>query len=328
MVRARRQTARRQESFSDKFESIAANIEKVIEGKPQVVRLALTALFAEGHLLIEDMPGVGKTMLAKAMAKSTSCTCKRVQFTPDLLPSDVIGVSVYDGRTREFEFKPGPVFSNIVLGDEINRASPKTQSALLEAMEEHQVTVDGTTHALPPPFMVIATQNPIEYEGTYPLPESQLDRFMMRISIGYPAGKSAVDILDHHGTSEPVDEVGPVIDTEGVLDLIEQAKKTYVADTVKRYIVELVEATRAHPGVYLGASPRASLFLLKAARARAASQGREFVLPDDVKEMALPVFEHRLLPTAEAQVSGTAAAQVVGEVLEQVAAPARTKSER
>jgi MoxR-like ATPase len=328
MVRAKRQTARRRESFSDTFESIAANIEKVIEGKPEVIRLALTALFAEGHLLIEDMPGVGKTMLAKAMAKSTSCTCKRVQFTPDLLPSDVIGVSVYDGRAREFEFKPGPVFSNIVLGDEINRASPKTQSALLEAMEEHQVTVDGTTHALPPPFMVIATQNPIEYEGTYPLPESQLDRFMMRISIGYPAGKSAVDILDHHGTSEPVEVIGPVIDTQGVLDLIEGAKATHVADTVKRYIVELVEATRTHPGVYLGASPRASLFLLKAARAHAASQGREFVLPDDVKEMALPVFEHRLLPTAEAQVAGTAAAQVVEEVLEQVAAPAHTRPER
>lgn len=308
-------------SFSDNFERILSNAQKAIEGKEQVVRLALIALFSEGHLLVEDVPGVGKTMLAKALARSTSCVWRRIQFTPDLLPSDVTGVSIYDSQAGRFVFRPGAVFANILLGDEINRASPKTQSALLESMEEGQVTVDAVTHELESPFMVIATQNPMEHEGTYPLPESQLDRFMMRIAIGYPDRENSLRILDHHGTSEPVDTLSPVVDLKGVIAMIESAKAIHVAENMKRYIVDIVEATRNHPLVHLGASPRAALFLLRAARTRTASEARDFVIPDDIKVLVEPVLSHRTLLSADALIQGTSSSEVLADILETVPIP-------
>ncbi|HEU5002843.1 MAG TPA: MoxR family ATPase [Actinomycetota bacterium] len=309
------------DGFAQAFESIAANVERVIEGKADVIRLALIALAAEGHLLVEDVPGVGKTMLAKAIARSISCEWRRIQFTPDLLPSDVTGVGIYDGEVKRFVFKPGPVFANIVLGDEINRASPKTQSALLESMEERQVSVDGVTHPLPRPFMVMATQNPIDHVGTYPLPEAQLDRFIMRLSMGYPDANASLRILDRHGATEPVYSLDPVVDQDGVLRLIQGARNVHAAEALKRYVVDLTEATRAHPGVSLGASPRASLFLLKAARAKAASEGRDYVLPDDVKALARPVLAHRLLLSPQAQSRGRTQEDLVAEMLGTVPVP-------
>jgi MoxR-like ATPase len=309
--------------FSRSFERIAANVERVIQGKAEVVRLALLTMLAEGHLLIEDVPGVGKTMLAKAIARSTDCVWRRIQFTPDLLPSDITGVSVYNAHTQDFEFKPGAVFANILLGDEINRASPKTQSALLESMEERQVTVDGVTRVLDHPFMVMATQNPVEHEGTYPLPEAQLDRFMMRLAVGYPDRESSLDILRRHGVSEPVEDIEPVVGTAEVLALIDCAKQVHVSDAVRAYIVELAEATRVHPLVHLGASPRACLFLLRAARARAAAEGRDFVLPDDVKALATPVLAHRILLTGEAELQGAGSEQVLVDVVDSTPLPQR-----
>ena len=300
---------------------ICGNIERVIEGKPDVVRLALVVLLAEGHLLIEDVPGVGKTMLAKALARSIDCSVRRIQFTPDLLPSDVTGVSVYDLHSREFEFKPGAIFANLVVGDEINRASPKTQSALLEAMEERQVTVDGTTYALEAPFMVIATQNPIEMEGTYPLPEAQRDRFTARVSMGYPSKEAEFDMLDTHGGPAALEELEPVTDALQVRKLIDVVRGVHVADEVKRYIVELVTATRQSPDLRLGASPRAALQLLRAARAAAGLSGRDYVLPDDVQELAGSVLPHRLLPTAEAQVARRSTAAVVSDLVAQLPLP-------
>ena len=310
--------------FARAFDRIAANVERVIQGKAEVVRLALLTLLAEGHLLIEDVPGVGKTMLAKAIARSTDCVWRRIQFTPDLLPSDITGVSIYNAPTRDFEFKPGAVFANILLGDEINRASPKTQSALLESMEERQVTVDGVTRELDPPFMVMATQNPVEHEGTYPLPEAQLDRFMMRIAIGYPDRESSLDILRRHGVSEPVEDIEPVVTNAQVLELIGSARQVHVVDAVKRYIVDLAEASRAHLLVFLGASPRACLFLLRAARAKAAAEGRDFVLPDDVKGLASPVLAHRILLTSQAELQGVDSEQVLAEILSSTPLPAPT----
>ncbi len=300
---------------------IRANMERVIEGKSDVVRLALVVLLAEGHLLIEDVPGVGKTMLAKALARSVDCTVRRIQFTPDLLPSDVTGVSVFDQERRDFEFKPGAVFANIVVGDEINRASPKTQSALLEAMEERQVTVDGTTYVLETPFMVIATQNPIEMEGTYPLPEAQRDRFTARVSMGYPSTSAELDMLDTHGGTDPLDELEPVADALEVRKLIDVVRAVHVSDDVKRYVVELAAATRRSPDLRLGASPRSTLQLVRAARAQAALDGRDFVLPDDVQSLAGPVLSHRLLPTAEAQVNRRTTEAVVADLLRQVPLP-------
>ncbi len=308
--------------FRNAFERIAANVELAIQGKADVVRLALISLLAEGHLLIEDIPGVGKTMLAKSLAKSVRCTWQRIQFTPDLLPTDVTGVNVWDRQTGEFEFKPGAVFANICLGDEINRASPKTQSALLECMEERQVTVDGTTHPLDEPFMVIATQNPIEHEGTYPLPESQLDRFMMRLSMGYPSRDSELEILETHGQHSLLDELDAVADTNEVNVLIKMARDVHVAPSLRRYIVDLNEATRSHPDVYLGASPRASLFLLRAARALAASRGRHYVVPDDIKDLTVPVLAHRILLTPEAQMRGMTSRAVLDRVIGDVPIPA------
>jgi MoxR-like ATPase len=300
---------------------VATAVESVIEGKAEAVRLALTVLLAEGHVLIEDVPGVGKTMLAKALARSTDCSVRRIQFTPDLLPSDITGVSAYNQERREFEFKPGPVFANIVVGDEINRASPKTQSALLECMEERQVTVDGTTYPLAPPFMVIATQNPIEMEGTYPLPEAQRDRFTARISMGYPSAESELAMLDAHGSSSPLEALEPVARAEDMRELIAAVRKVHMADALKQYVIKLVTATRSTPELRLGASPRATLHLLRASRARAALDGRDFVIPDDVQALALPVLAHRLLPSAEALVARQLPEQVLAAIVGQVPLP-------
>ncbi|MFN2521950.1 MAG: AAA family ATPase [Mycobacteriales bacterium] len=301
---------------------IRGNIEQVIEGKPDAVRLAVVVLLAEGHLLIEDVPGVGKTMLAKALARSIDCSVRRIQFTPDLLPSDVTGVSVYNQEARDFEFKPGAVFANLVVGDEINRASPKTQSALLEAMEERQVTVDGVTYELETPFMVIATQNPIEMEGTYPLPEAQRDRFTARVSMGYPSASAELEMLSTHGGADPLDDLEAVADAFEVRKLIDVVRGIHVSDEVKQYVVALATATREAPDLRLGASPRATLQLLRAARAQAALEGRDYVLPDDVQDLAGPVLAHRLLPTAEAQVARRTPEAVVADLVARTALPA------
>ncbi|HEY8018804.1 MAG TPA: MoxR family ATPase [Actinomycetota bacterium] len=298
-----------------------ANVEQVVRGKHQEIRLALTTMIAEGHLLIEDVPGVGKTMLAKAIARSVDCSFRRIQFTPDLLPTDITGVNVFNQEQRDFEFKPGAVFANIVLGDEINRASPKTQSALLECMEERQVTVDTETHPLGTPFMVIATQNPIEHEGTYPLPEAQLDRFMLRLSIGYPSPEVEVEILATHSAGAPLGDIGPVTDAPGVAEMIMQAREVHVAPTLRRYIVDLIEATRHHGDIYLGASPRAALMILRAARAMAAADERDFVIPDDVKALAVPALAHRIIVTADAVMSGRGPEVILQEILAEVAVP-------
>jgi MoxR-like ATPase len=304
---------------------IRAAIESVIEGKPVPVRLALTVLLAEGHLLIEDVPGVGKTMLAKALARSVDCSVRRVQFTPDLLPSDITGVSAYNQERREFEFKPGPVFANLLVGDEINRASPKTQSALLECMEERQVTVDGTTYHLELPFMVIATQNPVEMEGTYPLPEAQRDRFTARISMGYPDPASELEMLDVHGQASPLDRLEPVAHADDVRDLIEVVRRVHVSPAVRHYAIDLVTATRNHPDLRLGASPRATLHLVRAARAQAAIDERDYVVPDDLQELAVPVLAHRLLPTAEARVERRLPEHVVHEIVTRLPVPDRRR---
>ncbi|WP_405016998.1 AAA family ATPase [Kitasatospora sp. NBC_00070] len=302
-------------------ERVRASVESVIEGKPEAVRIALTVLLAEGHLLLEDVPGVGKTMLAKALAKSVDCTVRRIQFTPDLLPSDVTGTNVFDQNRRDFEFRPGAIFAQIVVGDEINRASPKTQSALLESMEERQVTIDGTSYELPSPFMVIATQNPVEMEGTYPLPEAQRDRFMARISIGYPSAEAELAMLDIHGGANPLDDITPVAHAHDILKLVEVVRTVHVADTVRRYAVELVGATRHHQELRLGASPRATLHLVRAARAAAALDGREYVLPDDIQALAVPVLAHRLIATAETQLSRRSTEQIVTDLVARLPIP-------
>ena len=314
------------EDLQESAGRIRDNIEQVIEGKSEVVRLSLVVLLAEGHLLIEDVPGVGKTMLAKALARSIDCSVRRIQFTPDLLPSDVTGVSIYDQEAREFEFKPGAVFANLVVGDEINRASPKTQSALLEAMEERQVSVDGTTYVLETPFMVIATQNPIEMEGTYPLPEAQRDRFTARVSMGYPSAEAELELLSSHGSSDPLDDLEPVADALEVRKLIEVVRGIHVSTEVRQYVVDLLTATRTAHDLRLGASPRAGLQLVRAARASAALDGRDYVLPDDVQLLAGPVLAHRLLPTAEAQVSRRTTEDVVADLLERTPLASGTAS--
>jgi MoxR-like ATPase len=307
--------------FAERFHQIEENVERVVQGKHQEIRLALVALIAEGHALIEDVPGVGKTMLAKAVARSIDCSFRRIQFTPDLLPTDVTGVNVFNQERGDFEFRPGAIFANIVLGDEINRASPKTQSALLECMEERQVTIDTETYQLGAPFMVIATQNPIEHEGTYPLPEAQLDRFMMRIGIGYPSAEVEAEILATHGIRSTLPDIGPVTDALGVREMIEQARQVHVSPPIRRYIVDLVEATRNHADVYLGASPRASIMLLRAARALAAADERDFVIPEDVKALAAPVLSHRVIVTADAVMTGRSAFAVLGEIMNEVPVP-------
>jgi MoxR-like ATPase len=315
------QQAERAESFADAFGAIADNMGRVIQGKPDVIHLALLCLVAEGHLLVEDVPGVGKTSLAKALATSIDCSFGRMQFTPDLLPSDVVGVSVWDRTSDTFEFRPGPVFSNIVLADEINRASPKTQSALLESMAEGQVTVDGQTHHLGRPFMVIATQNPIEHEGTYPLPESQLDRFLMKVSVGYPTREHELEILERHRDDDALHRLKPVITAAQVQAMSAALRKVHLAPALKEYLVDLAQATRRHSALALGMSPRATLALERISRARAAAEGRGYVTPDDIKNMAGPVLGHRLLITPEAQLQGLQALDALDDVLRTVPVP-------
>jgi MoxR-like ATPase len=301
---------------------ITDSIDRVIEGKPEVVRLAVIVMLAGGHLLIEDVPGVGKTKLAKALAKSIDCSVRRLQFTPDLLPSDVTGVSVYNQETRDFEFKPGAVFANLVVGDEINRASPKTQSALLECMEERQVTVDGTTYQLESPFMVIATQNPIEMEGTYPLPEAQRDRFTARLSMGYPNREAEVAMLLDHAGNDPLDALRPVSTATEVRALIAATQTIHVSDPIRHYAVDLVNATRHCTDLALGASPRAALQLLRTAKAQSALEGRNYVLPDDLQRLAVPVLAHRVILTAEAQMAQRSGDSIVTDLLRRVPVPA------
>ncbi len=308
-------------TFAQVFQAISTNVQRAIQGKGEVVDLALLCLLSEGHLLVEDVPGVGKTSLAKALASSIDATFGRLQFTPDLLPSDVVGVTVWNRSESRFEFRPGPVFAGVVLGDELNRASPKTQSALLEAMAEGQVTVDGSTYRLGPPFMVIATQNPIDHEGTYALPESQLDRFLMRVSLGYPDRAAELEVLEAHGSREPLDDMGPVASARDVAAMAAVAREVHIAPELRGYLVDLANATRRHPQLALGMSPRATLSLQRAARTRAASLERDYVVPDDVKALAVPVLGHRLTVTPEAQLRGITSAETVAEILETVPVP-------
>ncbi|MDA1330507.1 MAG: MoxR family ATPase [Chloroflexi bacterium] len=306
------------QSFAEK---VIANIEKVILGKHNSVELTAINLLCQGHLLIEDVPGVGKTMLARSLARSLGCSLNRIQFTPDMLPSDVTGVSIFNQSSREFEFRPGPIMAQIVLADEINRATPKTQAALLEAMQEHQITVDGVTHPLPEPFMVLATQNPIEYEGTFPLPEAQLDRFLLRIRLGYLELEDEIAVLEGQQYKHPLETLEQVASVEEVIEAQEAVKSIYVADELKCYIVELARQTRSHPEVYLGASARGSLALFRAGQARAALHGREFVLPDDVKALAQSCLAHRIILGPSAHLQDVSAESVVDSILEKVPVP-------
>ncbi len=300
---------------------IIENIQRVIVGKSREVELAVIALLSQGHVLVEDVPGVGKTMLGKSLARSIDCIFKRIQLTPDMLPSDITGVSVFNQKTREFEFRPGPILAQVVLADEINRATPKTQSALLEAMEERQVTVDGITHRIDRPFMVIATENPIEYEGVFPLPEAQLDRFMIRVQLGYPSFDDEVSIMDSQRLRHPIDSLGSVATANEVTDTQEVVKEVFVQDQIKRYIVSLVHATRAHDDAALGASPRASLALFRGCQALALLRGRDYVLPDDVKELAIPVMGHRVIVTPAARMKRVETSRIVEQAVERVAVP-------
>ncbi|MQG45620.1 MAG: MoxR family ATPase [SAR202 cluster bacterium] len=300
---------------------IVDNVSKVIVGKQPVIKQALAAVIAKGHILIEDVPGVGKTMLAKSISSSIGCSFKRIQFTPDLLPSDIVGVSIYNQSTREFQFRPGPVMAQIVLVDEINRATPKTQSALLEAMEELQVSVDGVTRPLEQPFIVMATQNPIEYEGTFPLPEAQLDRFLMRISLGYPSFTDELSVIEQQEKTHPIDELEAVASPEDVIKLQKAAQNVYVDTAVREYIVGLIEATRNHEDVFLGASPRASLGMFRAVRGMAILRDRDYAIPDDVKELAYAVLAHRLILSPAARMRGLHTGQVIDGLLESVAVP-------
>ncbi len=310
------------QSITDK---LCANVEKVIVGKHDAVQKTMLALLVQGHVLIEDVPGVGKTILARTFARSIGCNFKRIQFTPDMLPSDVTGVSVFNQKEREFEFREGPLFAQIVLADEINRATPKTQSALLEAMEERQVTVDGTTYKMPNPFLVMATQNPIEYEGTFPLPEAQLDRFVLRVRLGYVAPMQEVEILNAQQHHHPLDDLQQIISQSELVQLQEAVKSVYVDDSIKAYIVAIVGATRNHPNVYLGASPRGSLAIFKMAQARAAMNGRDFVIPDDVKALAEPALAHRLIISPAARMKNVNAEDVIEEILHAIPVPSAQK---
>ena len=302
-------------------ERVIANIERVIVGKRSTIELAVVSLLCQGHLLIEDVPGVGKTMLARSLARSLGCSFSRIQFTPDMLPSDVTGVSIFNQVSREFEFRPGPVMAQVVLADEINRATPKTQAALLEAMEEHQITVDGLTHILPRPFMVLATQNPIEYEGTFPLPEAQVDRFLLRIRLGYPGREDEISVLERQQYRHPFTELEKVVDVEELTEMQEAIKNVYVSAPVKRYIVDLTYQTRQHNEVYLGASPRGSLALYRTGQARAAMQGRDYVLPDDVKALVVPTLAHRVILGPGARLRDLSAQQIVEEIMSGVPIP-------
>ncbi|HEX3220791.1 MAG TPA: MoxR family ATPase [Candidatus Limnocylindria bacterium] len=299
-------------------ERVVANVERVIIGKHSEVRMALVALLCEGHILIEDVPGVGKTMLAKAVSRSIGCSFRRIQFTPDLLPSDVTGLSIFNQKTQEFEFRPGPIMAQVVLADEINRATPKTQSALLECMEERQATIDGVTYPMPSPFLVIATQNPIEYEGTFALPEAQLDRFMLRLRMGYPKAMEEIVILDEQKRLHPIDDLRQVLDLEELRQMQAAIKEIYVDQTVADYIVRLVTATREHPDVYLGASPRGSINLYRSSQALAALEGRDYVIPDDVKALGVAVLAHRLIVKSQASLREIDPDAIVREILTQI----------
>ena len=329
-VPARNEPAASIEQIVETTARISQSVESVIEGKAAVIRVSLTVMLAEGHLLLEDVPGVGKTTLAKTLARTIDCSVRRIQFTPDLRPGDVTGVSIFNRDTHDFEFRPGAVFSNIVVGDEINRASPKTQAALLECMEERQVTVDGTTYELAAPFMVIATQNPIEMEGTYPLPEAQRDRFMARVSMGYPANASELAMLESHASStsaaSPLDHVQPVADAETIRSLVAGVRQVFASAALKQYVVDLVTATRSSDELRLGASPRSSLHLLRAGKAAAAMSGRDHVLPDDIQAIAAPVLAHRLLLTAEAQVSNRTGERIAADIVARVPVPTKSRS--
>ncbi len=305
----------------DFAQKLITNIEKVIVGKRETVEMAVIGLLCDGHLLIEDVPGVGKTMLARSLAKSLGCSFRRIQFTPDMLPSDVTGVSIFNQVSREFEFRPGPVMAQVVLADEINRATPKTQAALLEAMEERQVTVDGVTHALPRPFLVLATQNPIEYEGTFPLPEAQLDRFFLRLRLGYPTLAEEIEVMEAQQYRHPIETLEAVVSVAEIEAAQQATREVFVSEAVKQYVAALVRTTRQHQEVYLGASLRASLTLYKAGQARAAIQGRDFVLPDDIKALAQAALAHRVILNPAARLKDLTSAQVVAEILESTPVP-------
>ncbi|MDM5329280.1 MoxR family ATPase [Neobacillus sp. CF12] len=309
------------EQMNPTIEKILLNIEKVMIGKRNVAELSLIALLAEGHVLLEDVPGVGKTMMVRALAKSVNANFRRIQFTPDLLPSDVTGISIYNPKEMEFEFRPGPLMGNIILADEINRTSPKTQSALLEGMEEASVTIDGVTHRLQKPFFVMATQNPIEYEGTYPLPEAQLDRFLLKMKMGYPEVDEEIEVLNRAQKVPPIEDLYPVIDLEGLIALQKEIKEVYVDDTIKRYIVDIVNMTRRFSGVYLGASPRGSIALMKAAQAYAFMFGRDYILPDDIQYLAPFVLSHRIILKSEARFEGISAEEIVHRVIARIPVP-------
>lgn len=304
-----------------KVEVILNNMERVIVGKREEIILCLTALLADGHVLLEDVPGVGKTMLVKSLAKSVSSTFKRIQFTPDLLPSDVLGVSIYNPKALEFEFRPGPIMGNIILADEINRTSPKTQSALLEGMEEKSVTIDGHTFPLPRPFLVMATQNPIEYEGTYPLPEAQLDRFLLKIHMGYPSFAEEMEVLSRVQEELPIQELTPVITLDELLSMQKEVKGVFVDDTIKQYIISIVTRTRNHPQIYLGVSPRGSIALMQASKSYAYIQGRDFVLPDDIQFLAPFVFAHRMILQSQARYDGVNAEEIISSILSDTKVP-------
>jgi len=306
------------QEFAQRLEG---NLQKVIVGKNQTLEFVLIGLLCQGHLLIEDVPGVGKTMLARSLAKSLGCDFSRIQFTPDMLPSDVTGVSIFNQVTREFEFRPGPLMSQIVLADEINRATPKTQSALLEAMEERQVTVEGVTRKLPKPFLVLATQNPIEYEGTFPLPEAQLDRFLLRIRLGYPSMLDEVQILELQQIQHPIEKIEPVVEVEELLTMQDAVKRIYVSPAIKNYVVELTRATRENEDVYLGASPRGSLGLFRAGQAKAAISGRDYVLPDDIKAVSVEVLAHRIITSPSARLRDISSAMIVDELVKKISVP-------
>jgi MoxR-like ATPase len=307
---------------AERARAIADEIETVIVGKREAVEMVVIGLLSNGHLLIEDIPGVGKTMLARALAAALGAKYRRIQFTPDLLPADITGTSIFNQKTSEFAFRPGPIFTNVLLADEINRATPKTQSSLLEGMEEFQVTVDGATHVLERPFFVIATENPIEYRGTYPLPEAQLDRFLMRINLGYPTPDQEVVVLDRQVKEHPIHSVKPVAERDEVLQMQQNIRDVHIDPSLKQYMVDIVAATREHSSLVLGASPRASIGLMRTGQSRAALQGREYVLPDDVKALAAPVLCHRLIPKPEARIRPDEVASVVSEILDQMSVPA------
>ncbi len=309
------------ERARDTAQRIVDNVKKVIIGKDEPVELAVVALMCQGHMLVEDVPGVGKTMLARSLAKSIGCSFGRIQFTPDLLPSDITGVSIYNQKTQEFEFKNGPIMSQLVLADEINRATPKTQSALLEAMEERQVTVEGVTHQLPRPFTVMATQNPIEYEGTFPLPEAQLDRFILRITLGYPTPEQELEIILGQETVHPIESIQPVATAEEIIELQAAVKSVFVDDLIRQYIVSITHSTRDHADLSLGSSPRGSLVLFRGAQATSLIRGRDFVLPDDVKELAVPMLSHRIIVSAAARMRGIGGADVVRQAVDQIPVP-------